>query len=287
MISVQDSLDYFTRRIDDEGLAAHGVHILRGTDQASHRWTADIAEDIHSVSKGVCVLAAGIASDQQVFDIDERVGHYLPQFDVPGGSGDVPIRRLLTMTSGVDFPWSESMFADYPDVAREFLSRTSPGERFQYSEASTYTAMRALGAVVGDVMDWLMPRLFEPLEIRDPMWGRCPNGWITAGGGLALRTSDLARIGQLIRDRGTWDGRQIVDSRWIDAMHSDWVVAGENEGYDRYALAGWAGPGAAWRLHGALGQFLIFDGDSVVTITADQYLGDYRMAQIAVEALSV
>ena len=260
---------------------------LIGDDEASHRWAPDIAEDVHSVSKGVCVLAAAIAVDEGVFDMDAHVVNYLSDFERGEGIDEVTVRHLLTMTSGVDFPWSETMFADYPDVAREFLGRPARGRVFQYSEASTYVAMRALSTVVGDVRDWLMPRLFEPRGILNPEWEKCPNGWITAGGGLSLRTDELARIGRLIRDGGAWGGRQIVQTRWIDAMHSDWVVAGENPGYDRYALAGWAGPADAWRLHGALGQFLIFRGDSVITITADQYMGDYRMAEIGLESLSI
>ncbi|PZE63502.1 hydrolase, partial [Curtobacterium sp. MCBD17_021] len=70
-------------------------------------------------------------------------------------------------------------------------------------------------------------------------------------------------------------GRQLVASEWVDALHTDWVVAGGNPGYERYALAGWDGPAQLWRLHGANGQMLLFDdaADAVVTITAADHLG--------------
>ena len=145
--------------------------------------------------------------------------------------------------------------------------------------------MRVLAEQVGDVADYLGPRLFAPLGIDDVTWERSPNGRIVAGGGLPLRTGELARLGRLIRDRGEWEGRRLLSAEWIDAMHSDWVVAGENPGYDGYALAGWRGPGDAWRLHGAYGQLLIFSGDAVVTITADDHFGADRIAQFIVETL--
>jgi CubicO group peptidase (beta-lactamase class C family) len=281
----QPVLERFVRRIDEERLGALGAHVLVGADAATHRWAEDARVDIQSVAKGVCVLAAGMACDEGVFDVDVPVARYLPDAELGTGVEHVTTRHLLTMTSGIDLPWTDTQFEDVPDVAREFLSRPSEGRVTYYANASTYTAMRALAAVVGDVRDYLVPRLFDPLGIEDPQWDRCPHGWIRAGDGLRLRTEELARIGRLIRDRGVWDGRRLVDAAWVDAMHSDWIATGGSPGYDRYALAGWAGPGDAWRLHGAHGQLLVFADDAVVTVTAHDHEGGYRMAELAVEAL--
>ena len=285
MGAAQAAVDRFVRGVESEGLRAHGVEVLVGDEIARHRWVPEGPADIHSIAKSVCVIAAGIAADEGVFDLDAPVARYLPDMVLGAGVDEVTARHLLTMTSGIDLPWTPTLFADWPDLAREFLRRPSRGRVSQYANASTYTAMRALAAVVGDVRDWLVPRLFEPLGIDDPLWDRCPNGWIKAGEGLHLRTGELARIGRLIRDRGEWRGRRLVDARWIDAMHSDWIATGGSPGYERYALSGWAGPGDAWRLHGAYGQLLVFAGDAVVTVTADDHEGGYRMAELAAEAV--
>ena len=285
MTRAQSIADRIVLEADASGFRAHGLHVLIGDDVAEHRWTADVREDIHSAAKGVCVIAAGIAADEGLISLDAPVATYLPAADLGEGVDGVTLRHLLTMTSGIDLPWSETMMTDWPDLAAEFLRRPSRGRVFQYSNASTYTAMRVLAERVGDVADYLGPRLFAPLGIADVEWERCPNGRIVAGGGLPLRTDELARIGRLIRERGRWEGRQLVSPEWIDAMHSDWVVAGENPGYDGYALAGWCGPGDAWRLHGAYGQLLIFAGDAVVTITADDHFRADRTAAFVVEAV--
>ncbi|MFJ2505848.1 serine hydrolase domain-containing protein [Microbacterium sp. NPDC087592] len=277
--------DRIVEAVTASGFDAHGLHVRIGADEAEHRWTPDVREDVHSVTKGVCVLAAAIAADEGAISFDMPVTVYLPDFELGEGVEQVTLRHLLTMSSGIDLPWSETLMTDWPDLAREFLRRPSRGRAFQYSNASTYTAMTALSARVGDVGDYLDARLFRPLGIDDVVWARSPNGRIEAGGGLALRTIEMARIGLLIRDRGRWQGMQLVSSGWIDAMHENGVVAGPNPGYDRYALAGWGGPGRGWRLHGAHGQLLIFLDDAVVTITAADHFGADEMAATVVDIL--
>lgn len=286
MTRAQTLRDRIVDQVEASGFVAHGLHVRVASDTAEHRWTADVREDIHSVAKGVCVLAAGMAADEGAVSLDEPVATYLPDFELGDGAEEVSLRHLLTMTSGIDLPWSETMMTDWPDLAREFLRQPSSGRLFQYSNASTYTAMAALAARVGDVGDYLVPRLFGPLGIDDVEWERSPQGRITAGGGLPLRTEELSRLGLLIRDRGAWEGRQLIASEWVDAMHTNWVAAGEGAAYDRYALAGWGGPGSAWRLHGAYGQLLIFLDDAVVTITADDHFGADDIAAFVVESLS-
>jgi CubicO group peptidase (beta-lactamase class C family) len=287
MSRAQKIVDRLVGIAEEDGFAAHAVHVLIGDESAEYHWSDDDRRDVHSVAKGVCVLAIGIAADDGLLDVDEPVATYLPDVELGAGVEGVTVRHLLTMTSGIDLPWSETMMTDWPDLAREFLSRPSRGRVFQYSNASTYTAMRALQSVVGDLPRWLDERLFGPLAIDAPAWERCPNGWILAGGGLHLRTAELARIGQLIRDDGVWQSQRIVSSRWVQAMHTDWFEREPETGpaYRRYALSGWAGPHDAWRLHGAYGQLLVFLGDAVVTITANDHFKADRMVERVVTTL--
>jgi CubicO group peptidase (beta-lactamase class C family) len=286
----QTILDAVVHRVDTTGFAAHGVHVLVGDDAVEHHWTPDVRREVHSVAKGVSVLATGMAADDGRVDVDVPVATYLPGWTFGAGSDRVTLRHLLTMTSGVDMPWSPTELTDWPDLAAEFLGRPARGPVFQYANASTYTAMRVLETRVGDIGTFVSERLFAPLGIEDVTWARCPGGYVAAGEGIALRTEELARIGRLIRDRGTVDGRRVVSGRWCDAMHRDWVRAGTDPGYDRYALGGWSGPGRLWRLHGAHGQMLLFDAGtddragSVVTVTADDHAGaDALAAFVAAE----
>ena len=159
----------------DEGLGAYGVHVLIGDDEAQHRWRSDDRENIYSVSKGVCALAIGMAVAESVLTLDSTVPELLPEMELGPGVSAVTVEHLLTMTSGIDFAWFGDQPVPGPDLAQEMLHRPTrgPGSVFQYSDASTYVAMRLLGAVVGDVRNWLLPRLFEPLGIGNPQWHRC------------------------------------------------------------------------------------------------------------------
>lgn len=266
--------DALVARIDDTGFGAHGLHVRVGDDVATHRWTPDKREEIHSVAKAVAVLAAGIAVDEGLMSLDEPVRPVLP------AATPVTLRDLLSMSSGIDLPWSETMMTDWPDLAAEFLSRPSRGRIFQYSNASTYTAMAALSQRTGDIEEFLRPRLFAPLGWADVSWRRSPSGRVLGGEGLELRTDELAQLGLLIRDRGVVDGRRVVSPRIVDAMHSGWIETGSvGDGYRRYALSGWDGPGGAWRLHGAHGQLIVFIGDAVVTVTAHDHNGADAVAE--------
>lgn len=305
-------LDAVVRHIDTTGFAAHGIHVRTRTaapgtegtadDVAEHHWTPDVRREIHSAAKGVCVLATGIAADDGLVDVDEPIATSLVGTGLGTETGTalgdgvdrVTLRHLLTMTSGIDMPWSATELTDWPDLAAEFLRRPSRGRVFQYANASTYTAMRVLETRVGDVGAFVTERLFAPLGIQDVEWQRCPNGFVAGGEGLSLRTEELARIGRLIRDRGVVDGQRIVSARWCDAMHTDWVEReGTGPGYERYAMAGWGGPGRLWRLHGAYGQMLLFDeteasndSGTVVTITADDHFGADALAAFVADELA-
>jgi CubicO group peptidase (beta-lactamase class C family) len=306
-------LDAVVRHVDATGFAAHGLHVRTRTatdtdDVAEHHWTPDVRREVHSTAKGICVLATGIAADDGLVDVDEPIATYLvgtglgTETGVVLGDGvdRVTLRHLLTMTSGIDMPWSATELTDWPDLAAEFLRRPSHGRVFQYANASTYTAMRVLATRVGDVGAFVTERLFAPLGIQDVEWQRCPNGFVAAGEGLSLRTEELARIGRLIRDRGVVDGLRVVSARWCDGMHTDWVEReGTSPGYERYALAGWGGPGRLWRLHGAYGQMLLFDETAasndtgtdddtgtVVTITADDHFGADALAAFVADELA-
>ncbi len=283
---VEAALGSFVAAVDAEGLGVYGVHLRRGEETASHRWRSDDRENLYSVSKGVCAIATGIAIDERLITLDTRVGDALPGMVLGPGVDEVTMRHLLSMTSGIDFRWFGHEPILWPDLAAEMLSRPSAGRRFQYSDASTYVAMRVLGAIVGDVRDWLMPRLFDPLQIDNPQWHRCPLGWIIGGTGLELRTSELARIGDVLLDRGRWKGDRLVSPEWVDAMHATWVDTGNPPPMDRYGLATWAGPGGTWRFEGRYGQFVVVLDDAVATITAHEEAAEDRIAALAIEVLT-
>ena len=57
------------------------------------------------------------------------------------------------------------------------------------------------------VLDYLKPRLFEPLGIESPTWVASPQGISAGAYGLSVRTEDIARFGQLYLQKGKWKGK--------------------------------------------------------------------------------
>ncbi|MDR6972061.1 serine hydrolase domain-containing protein [Leifsonia shinshuensis] len=289
MTAADALLTRFVRTVDREGLGVYGAHALVGDEEAQHRWRSDDRVNLYSVSKGVSALAAGIAVDEGILSLDTTVAEALPQLELGEGVERVTLRHLLTMTSGIPFQW----FGDQPvpgaDLAQEMLRHPTrgPGEHFLYTDSSPYVAMRMLGVAVGDVRDWLLPRLFEPLGIDNPQWMRCPLGWIVAGTGLELRTEELARIGRALRDRGEWNDTHIVSAAWIDGMHTDWTETGETGSSAHYGIGTWEGPSGLWRFDGRYGQYVVVDDShgAVLTVTAHEEFRTGRLLEVAHEAL--
>jgi hypothetical protein len=129
------------------------------------------------------------------------------------------VHHLLSMNAG----HHEDI---YPAVVKEqdwitaFLAQKvehEPGSHYRYSTPSTYMLAAVIERVTEqNMVDYLMPRLFEPLGIPRPSWETCPQG-ITAGGmGLSLSTDSVAKFGQMLLDKGTYGGRRIVSEQYIE-----------------------------------------------------------------------
>ena len=84
----------------------------------------------------------------------------------------------------------------------------------------TYTLSAIVTKVTGQtVLEFLKPRLFEPLGIENPQWGASPEGNSLGGYGLKLCTEDIAKFGQLYLQKGKWNGKQLIPQPMGRAGH--------------------------------------------------------------------
>jgi CubicO group peptidase (beta-lactamase class C family) len=124
------------------------------------------------------------------------------------------------------------------------------------------------------VLQYLTPRLFEPLGIESPRWDNSPQGISIGGYGLFIRTEDIAKFGQLYLQKGQWNGRQILPAEWVDLATSRQVSNGSNPHSDwdqGYGFQFWRCRHDAYRGDGKDGQFCIVlpEQDAVIAITAN------------------
>lgn len=269
----------FRQAVVEQHLGLEGLHIfLNGRGELTHRWVADDRRDIYSVSKTFTSVAVGIAQAEGLLDLDDFVLRHLPQFvrDAADGVEAMTVRHLLSMTAGNGYRWLDPD-ADHPeDPARAFLSTAlvaQPGTIYHYRGANSYMLGRIIQACSGlDLRDYLISRLFDPLQIRNPQWHRCPLGYPLGAVGLFLRTNEIARLGETLLNDGSFRGQQLIPADFVTAMTQCPVDTGREEpDNQRYGLHAWlCDRDRAWRMDGIYGQFSIMlpRHDACITVTA-------------------
>ena len=197
---------------------------------------AGTKHDLQSITKSVVALLVGIALDRGLIgSVDAPVLSFFPGYSDLGGSGKdrISLRDLLTMTSGLSWPTKPYLsMARRTDAAsdpyRFVLEQTAvaaPGVRWHYNNGSVELVGGIVQQAAGRPLDrFAKETLFDPLGIGDWEWGRMASGNPGASWGLRLRPRDLAKIGQLVLDRGAWHGQQIVSAAWIKEMTAPHVV---------------------------------------------------------------
>ncbi len=181
---------------------------------------------------------------------------------------------LLRMSTGHQ---SEPARKPTEPWAKTFLAQPvpfKPGTHFLYNTPATYMLSGAVQQATGQtVLDYLKPRLFDPLGIANPTWEASPQGVSAGGYGLSVRTEDIAKFGQLYLQKGNWNGRQLVPAAWVEAATARQTSNGSSPQSDwdqGYGYQFWRCRHGAYRGDGAFGQYCIVlpEQDAVVAITS-------------------
>ncbi|TIO05519.1 MAG: serine hydrolase [Mesorhizobium sp.] len=228
----------------------------QGLGNFSRRVTyhAGLRHDLRSITKSITSLLFGIGVDRGwINDLDEPVFSFFPEYadlNTPD-KARINLRHLLTMSAGFawneDLPYSnpansERRMIDAPAPYRYVLEQPinrPPGAAHCYNGGLTALLAAILEKRSGYPLDILAKEtLFEPLGIQDVEWIRYADGTPNAVSGLRMRPRDLARIGQLVLDRGMWKGRPIISAAWIDESTSPHV---NGAGLFFYGFQWWLG----------------------------------------------
>lgn len=264
----------------------HSFMLVRHGQVIGEGWWKPEAPDkphvLHSLSKSFNSTAVGLAIAEGKLSLEDPVLKFFPD-DAPADPSDnlkaMRVRDLLTMTCGHDT--EPKAVAGAPSV-RQFLAHPvpyQPGTHFQYNTMGSYTLSAIVTKVTGQTtLQYLAPRLFEPLGIGHPDWESSPEGYSLGGYGLKLCTEDIAKFGQLYLQKGKWHGKQLIPEDWIEQATRK-QVDNEREGHARigvdwrqgYGFQFWRCTHNAFRGDGAAGQLCVIipDQDAVMAITAD------------------
>ena len=261
--------------------ALHSVMIVRHGHVVAEGWwapyEANAPHALYSLSKSFTSTAVGLAVAEGKLSLDDEVLKFFPD-DAPAEPGKnlkaMRVSDLLRMSTGHE---AEPSLKDQANWAKTFLAQPvphKPGTHFLYNTAATYMLSAIVQKATGStVLDYLRPRLFEPLGIEHPTWGTSPQGVTLGGYGLNVRTEDIARFGQLCLQKGRWDGKQLVPEAWVAAATARQTSNGSNPRSDweqGYGYQFWRSRHGAYRGDGAFGQYCIVlpEQDAVIAITS-------------------
>lgn len=205
--------------------AAHSdaVVILKDNKLVSESYFGKPKEklEIMSCTKSVVNLAVGHLIDAgRIKSLDQPVYDFYPEWK-QGDKKHITIRHLLNHTSGLqNTPNATVEIYPSPNVVKLALAAElsdAPGTRFSYNNKAVNLLAGIIEIASGKRMDlYIADHIFKPLGIIDYKWGLDASGVPFAMAGLQLNAIDFAKIGQLILNKGAWDGKQIVSERWLD-----------------------------------------------------------------------
>ncbi len=222
--------------------------ILRGGRLAAEWGDTSRADMTFSVAKSYLAILAGLAvADGLIASIEERVGLSVkgPWFESAHNS-TITWRHLLQQSSEWQGEiWGKSDQVDHnrqlgpnADNSRKGHRREleAPGTHHEYNDVRvnllSYCLLQRFGRALPEV---LRERIMDPIGASaEWQWHGYSNSWIELnghrvqsvsggahwGGGMFISARDHARLGLLIARCGNWDGRQLLEPRWVEAMLS-------------------------------------------------------------------
>lgn len=255
----------------DADTKVHTLLVLRnGHVIAEGAWApydCGLAHQLYSMSKSVTATAIGMLVDEGKLALEERLVDIFE--DKIADKETHPMRactvfHLLTMSTGVRF--NEIGSALGRDWEQEFLDsgvQFEAGTQFFYNSMNTYMLSAIVRRRAGcSMMQYLRPRLFEPLQIANASWEVCPLGTEKGGWGLSLLMEDVAKIGLLYLQKGKYlvhgEWKQLISSQWISEATRKQIETPQGECKDGYGYQIWMGSASgSYLFNGAFGQYML------------------------------
>jgi len=222
-----------------------------------------------SMAKSVTSILIGCAIDEGfIKSVDEPITNYIPELK-KNGFDKVTIKHLLQMTSGIKF--NESYVNPFGDAASFYYGlnlrkeigkmkiKAEPGKQFEYVSGNT----QLLGLVLErslkgkTITQYLQDKLWTPLGMEyDASWStdRKKNGLEKTFCCINARARDFAKIGRLYQNKGNWNGKQIVSTKWVEES----TKLDMTDGSVQYYQYQWwlPTPNGDFMAQGILGQFI-------------------------------
>ncbi len=189
--------------------------------------------DLRSATKSIRSILLGIAIDKGFIDnVDDPISKYLnnlvPTKNLDKRKDKITIRHLLTMSTGLDCnDWDKKSKGQEDKVhkKKDWIQYTlnlpminEPGTVSNYCSMGTVLLAEIISQASGMTIDKFAEQyLFNPLGINNVSWGHTSSkDIIPSGKRLYMTSRDMAKIGQLILNKGKWNEKQLISEKWIE-----------------------------------------------------------------------
>ncbi len=246
--------------------------------------------DLYSMSKSITSTAVGFAVDEGLIHVEDKVADYFPEYKSAKHTQNqkLTIEMLLTMHSDKFITVLDEK--EHKDWVEQFFSAPyiSPADKkFNYISENTFMLSAIISKVTGmSMLDYLYPRIFEPLGIEKPFWETDGSGNNAAGWGLYMKSGDLAKFFLPYLNDGKWiDGTQIIPEYWVHEAtkkHVDSVSDGYIDYMCGYGYQFWRNQDRkSFRADGLFGQrcFMFPEHNALVVLNSGQS-EDYEVMKV-------
>jgi len=198
-------------------------------------WNKDSLQDSRSAFKSITSLLTGIAFDKGLIkDVSQKVYSFFPEYkDFSGNNAwkkNMTIENLLRMESGFDCEefndgkdCETDMMAtkDWVRFSLDLPMKYKPGTVWSYTSCDPMIISGIISRVAKmSIMDFAKKYLFDPMGIKDYRWTIDPSGYGMTAGSFYILPSDFLKIGQMVLQKGMWNGHRIVSAAWLEKSTS-------------------------------------------------------------------
>ncbi len=266
----------FFKMVEEKGYDVHGLMMIRhGKVIAEHWWkpyAPQYQHAMYSATKTFTGAAIGFAVQEGLLNIEDKVTSFFPDLlpdTISPQLAALSVKHLLTMSVGHA---STSYAGSGKSQVRSFLAapfKYEPGTSFAYDITASHMLSHIITRVSGvTIYEYLKPRLLDPLGIEDVVWEMDNDGINMGNGGSHMKTSDMARMGLFLINKGKWNGVQLLDPSWIEAATKPQIYQHpertpeenekvEDDGSQGYGYQIWMGRKHSYRAIGGQNQLIM------------------------------
>lgn len=231
------------------------------------------AVNIKSASKSILSALVGIAIAEGEFGEQSRMSDLLPT-EFRGITDPVKrsltVRHFITMKAGLEGTSFDNYgeWVNSGNWVRHVLQQPfacAPDDCMIYSTGNSHLLSVALTKRTGmSTRTYAQRKLFTPLGMRLRGWSRDPQGYDFGGNEMFFTPRDMLKFGELYRNNGRYNGKQIVPADWIRKSWGEYATSPFNG--HRYGYHWWSREYHGIKIHFAWG----YGGQFIFVIPARQ-----------------